>query len=174
MSIAIKHNNIMVAVVCIAAIILSVSCVTKRETITEVHTDTIYNETHDTIVVTQNKTDTIRDYKIITKTDTIRDVQTRVITLKESGDTIREVINNNVYHYVYQKDSTDKYQNKIDSLQKSISQLQQDKEKITENEKQVIVKEKSNPLKYWFFGGISTIGIACIVFFVYKLIKFFK
>lgn len=165
--------RIMVVVFIITTIISFINCTTKREIITEVHTDTIFNETHDTLVITQNKVDTIRDYQIIQKTDTIRDIQTRVITLKESGDTIREVVQNNVYHYVYQKDSTDKYKSKIDSLQKSISQLLQEKKKIQNSKDKEVVKEKKDYLGYITFF-VFIIGLACIAFFAYKLFKFLK
>ena len=166
-------TKIMVAMVIIVTIICCVNCTTKREIITEVHTDTIYNETHDTLVITQNKIDTIRDYKIITKTDTIRDIQTRIITLKESGDTIKEVVQNNVYHYVYQKDSTDKYQSKIDSLEKKLTQLQKEKEKVQNQKEKEVVKEKKNIFGYFTFL-MAFICFLCIAFLIYKIIKFFK
>ena len=146
-------------------------CVTKKEVVTEIRTDTIHIESHDTLELLTSKVDTIREYQIVQKTDTIRDVQTRIITLKESGDTIREVINNNLYHYIYQKDSTDKYQNKIDSMQQSINKLEKEKEKILNDSKKVTVKEKSN--KFWkylscFLCGILSIGVIYIVWLKIK------
>lgn len=112
---------------------LSLSCTTKKEIVYESHTDTIYNETHDTIHIF--KCDTIKETQYITHVDTIKDVQIRTITLKESGDTIREVVNNNMYHYVYAKDSTDRYKSKVDSLQKAINELQKEKVNVVENKK---------------------------------------
>lgn len=141
------------------------SCVTKKETITEVHTDTIYNETHDTVLIKQNRTDTVYEYQTITRTDTIRELQTKVITLKESGDTIREVINNNVYKYVYQKDSTNKYAKQIDSLQQAITQLKSDKEKITNDQKTEVVKTKKSIWSY-----IETYIIIIALFFILFLV----
>lgn len=143
----------------------TLSCVTKRETITEVHTDTIYNETHDTVLIKQNRIDTVYEYQTITRTDTIRELQTKVITLKESGDTIREVINNNVYKYVYQKDSTNKYAKQIDSLQQAITQLKSDKEKITNDNKKEIVKTKRSIWSY-----IETYIIIIALFFMLFLV----
>jgi succinate dehydrogenase/fumarate reductase-like Fe-S protein len=137
----------------------------------ESHTDTISLVTHDTITIQSHSVDTLHEYKVINTIDTIRDVQTKIITLRENGDTIREYINNNYYHYINQKDSSDRYQSKIDSMQKQITQLEKDKEKITNDKNKEVTKLKKN--NFWKYVtcilcGVLIVGCLYIVWLKIK------
>ena len=95
------------------------SCTTKK-----VITETIV--THDTLIVSH--TDTLRDIRTIILRDTTHHETERIVTLKESGDTIRIVNNNTLIRYVERTDSTDKYRHIADSLQAIIDKEMQHKE----------------------------------------------
>lgn len=164
-------NKIIFFVVFVFILLVCVGCHTKKEIVYESHTDTISLVTHDTITIQSHSVDTLHEYKVINTIDTIRDVQTKIITLRENGDTIREYINNNYYHYINQKDSSNKYQSKIDSLQKQITQLQTEKEKIDNQKDKEVVKVKQNVIWKYLCAIMSFLlvcGIGYILWFKLK------
>ena len=138
----------MVVLTCATIIIMNlIGCVKTQEVIREIHTtDSVFIHTTDTFTI--HHQDTIKDVRFIESHDTIREIQTRVITLKESGDTIREIVNNNIYHYVQVKDSSDKYRHVIDSLKSKITELSIQKRDSTNNQQTTTVIEKKH--NDWF------------------------
>lgn len=155
--IKVKTNLIILTIVVLLLFVLSLvyGCKVIERTEYVTVTDTLYNYNSDTIRIHQ--IDTVREVKNFYHTDTIRDVQTRIITLKESGDTIKEVVNNNLYHYIYQKDSTDKYQSKIDSLANKIQQIENEKATTT-IEKETIKKKNS----WWKYVSCVLATLLCL------------
>lgn len=143
-----------------------VSCSTKKEYVYVNTTDTLVVETHDTIHTF--KVDTIQDTRMIVLKDTVREVITKVITLKESGDTIREIVNNNIYHKVYEKDSTDKYRTRFDSIQNVLNELKESKN--TDVQVKEVVKTKNGIWKYVAYV-LATLLIAGLVYIVILKIK---
>lgn len=135
-----KLVGFLLAVVMCGILTLILGSCTTKEVVTDRYiTDTLMIVQHDTIRT--HKSDTVRDVRIVAKTDTVREQSVRVVTLKESGDTIRDVVTNNIYRYVYRSDSTDRYRSVADSLQAVIDKMRNEsKEKVVTKE---IVKTKS-------------------------------
>jgi len=106
----------------IACILMAMcSCGSKK-----VVTETIWE--HDTITI--HKTDTLRDVRTTILRDTTHHETERIITLKESGDTIRIVTNNTTVRYIEKTDSVDKYKSIADSLKSVINKQHQKQEKV--------------------------------------------
>ena len=109
-----SHENGMVFITLMAwlmimtMVMMCCSCASRKEMITEVVT------VHDTIQTV--RTDTIRDVRLVTVHDSTHHVTERIVTLKESGDTLRIVVNNNVERIVQKSDSLDRYRHVADSL----------------------------------------------------------
>lgn len=124
------------------------SCTTKK-----IITEAIV--THDTLLVSH--TDTLRDIRTIILRDTTHHETERIVTLKESGDTIRIVTNNTLIRYVERTDSTDKYRHIADSLKAVIAQ--------THNK----VTKKSNPVNWkGYLLFLCVIGALCVYILVTK------
>ena len=130
---------LLAVVMCGILTLLLGSCTTKKVVTDRYITDTLRIVQHDTILT--HNSDTVRDVRFITKTDTVKEQSLRVVTLREGGDTIRDVVTNNIYRYVYRSDSTDRYRSVADSLQAVIDKMRNEsKEKVVTKE---IVKTKS-------------------------------
>ena len=149
---------LLAVVMCAFLTLLLGSCTTKNVLTDRYITDTLRIVQHDTIRT--HKSDTVRDVRIVAKTDTVREQSVRVVTLRESGDTIRDVVTNNIYRYVYRSDSTDRYRSVADSLQAIINKMSKEsKEKVVTKE---VVKTKSIfPL--WLQGILIAIFVFCII-----------
>jgi hypothetical protein len=94
------------------------------------------------------------------KTDTVKEQSIRVVTLREGGDTIRDVVTNNIYRYVYRSDSTDRYRSVADSLQAVIDKMS--KESKTKTVTKEVVKTKSL-VPLWLQGVLLGVFIFCII-----------
>ena len=101
------------------------SCATK--TVTELV------EVHDTLTVHHHDTTTI--YKARMVHDTLHVVTERVITLKETGDTIRITTNNVIHERVEVHDTIDRYRATLDSIKQAIKDI----------DHKEVVKEKKRP-----------------------------
>lgn len=100
---------------------------------------------HDTLVIV--RTDTVINERVVRHVDTLRLESEKVITLKENDgrvDTVRIVVNNEHYKYIYVSDSTKAYKNAVDSVLKSLDK-QHNKE---------VVKRTSYPLKWLIVGCV--------------------
>ena len=118
------HNLRLMFVLLVAtlAIMLAMcSCATK--TLTELV------EIHDTLVVQHHDTTTIYQQKLVH--DTLQVVTERIVTLKESGDTIRITTNNVIREKVVEKDSVDRYRGVLDSIKSAIKHLDEKHEVVT-------------------------------------------
>ncbi len=108
-----------IAVIVIILCLLMCSCRT-----TKTLTETLI--VHDT--VQSVRTDTIRDVRMVTVHDSTHQITERVITLKESGDTLRILVNNNIERIIQKTDSLDRYRHISDSL-KAVLDMEQSKTK---------------------------------------------
>jgi hypothetical protein len=130
---------LLAVVMCGILTLLLGSCTTKKVVTDRYVTDTLRIVQHDTIRT--HKSDTVRDVRLVMKTDTVKEQSIRVVTLREGGDTIRDVVTNNIYRYVYRSDSTDRYRSVADSLQAVIDKMS--KESKTKTVTKEVVKTKS-------------------------------
>lgn len=121
------------------------SCTTKQKVVTE------YVTVHDTIRT--HHTDTLLDVRVVTHTDTIRQVECHTVTLKEGGDTLKEVH----YYYDTQKtiivDSTQRYKATVDSLRAALT---------TEQNKYKEVVKTRHVVKWWELLVIVGIVVALL------------
>jgi hypothetical protein len=132
--------------VIIFVVLLSMcSCAGKK-----VITETVV--THDTLIISH--TDTLRDIRTVILRDTTHHETERIVTLKESGDTIRIVTNNTLVRYIERTDSTDRYRSIADSLQAIIDKEMQHKE------------ERKQSAWYWQHVVVLT----AVVFFIIGLL----
>lgn len=131
----------------ITFLVICCSGCSTRKTITE----TVI--VHDTVVSV--KYDTIRDIRVITLRDTTRHEVERIVTLKESGDTIRITTNNNVIRYIERSDSINKYRAAIDSLKKAIES----------NKTKTDVKILRMP-NVWGYAFVAGLAFVIAVFFL--------
>lgn len=139
---------IMALVLTVLCAIMLVSCKTKESA-------TSYTEIHDTLTII--KRDTVIHYRNISARDTTRIEVEKIITLKENGDTIRVVVNNNNYKYIKTADSSFDYRSLIDSALRAQKDIQ--------HEKVVTVKKTSNFLN-WLYICAFILAIPIIIKFV--------
>ena len=136
----------------IAVIVLSLIFGCKTKTILQTDVVTI----HDTLVT--HRTDTIRDVKVTTKTDTIKQIESHTFTLNNVGDTIKEIHHyHNVWHTLV-KDSTNRYEARMDSLERALK-VEKDKNKVVTKTKYVI--------RWWEYVVLFAI-VGITIFFVLK------
>ena len=121
----------LISMVIIMMVVMLSGC-KGREAITE----TVY--VHDTVRV--NKTDTVRDVRVVTQRDSTHHETERIITLKESGDTLRIITNNIIERIVQRTDSIDRYRHIADSLRQSLIQEQQKNKVVTKSGTSLIDK----------------------------------
>lgn len=133
---------------------------TVEKVVTEVRTDTVEKVVADTLRETHN--DTIRETVVQNRVDTIREVQTRVVTLKESGDTIREVVKEHFYHYVHEKDSSDRYRSMVDSLEAKLRELERESKAVAE-EKTVVKERRPWWSRWWVLAVIAAIASIALI-----------
>ena len=152
-----SHENgmaflyLMAWLIIMTMIMLCCSCASRKEMITEVVT------VHDTIQTVRK--DTIRDVRLVTVHDSTHHVTERIVTLKESGDTLRIVVNNNVERIVQRSDSLDRYRHVADSLKAVIDKA------ASNNHTQVITGQRS-AIKYkilFYITLILTILITAVL-----------
>lgn len=137
-----------IIIMALMGLTLLVSCKTKE--IVRVENITV----HDTVRV--HKTDTVRDLRVVTLRDTTSRETEKIITLRESGDTLRIIQNNTIVRYVYRSDSTDRYRHVIDSLRSVIRQ----------GASKEIVKEKRG--RTWTDTiAAMVVLMACVAFFYF-------
>lgn len=132
----------------IALCILS-SCKTKK-----VVTETLF--VHDTLIVSH--TDTLIKEKWNTRHDTLQLLTEKVITIKDN-DTVKVVVNNDRYKYVYVGDSTLSTKSVVDSLIKVLDQNHNKETKIT---------KKRPPWDILIFA-VAMLAACIIVLRVHKL-----
>ena len=101
------------------------SCATRRQV--------VYADVADTLIV--GKIDTVREVRYVTETKTeYRDRwNDRIVTLNVAGDTVKEVVRQNVYveKDTHLRDSIDQYKARYDALMKSMKS-QREKETTRE------------------------------------------
>ena len=90
---------------------------------------TEYVAVHDTLLM--HKTDTMTLYKVKETHDTLRQEVERVVTLRESGDTLRVAVYRDRWRTIYRTDTTDTYRAKYDSL-KAVVDRSRDKTTVKE------------------------------------------
>ena len=151
------HENGMVFITLLAWLIimtmvmLCCSCASRKEMITEVVT------VHDTIQTV--RTDTIRDVRLVTVHDSSHHVTERIVTLRESGDTLRIVVNNNIERIVQKSDSLDRYRHVADSLKAVI-------DKAASNTHTQVITDQRLAIKYkilFYITLILTILITAVL-----------
>ena len=150
-------------VLILSFLILFCGCSTKKETVYTHSVDTIISWQRDTVV--RSSVDTIYEKKFLTIYDTIREQTVKVVTLRESGDTLREVTNNNYYHNIYRTDSIDVYRAKIDSLSSQLN-LALMKIHALDAEKKVVKQKKG--LSYYMPYIVMIIIFGLIIWALYK------
>lgn len=106
-------------------------------------------ETHDTLVV--NHTDTLQQYIIRYKTDTLRMETERVVTLRETGETIRVNVYRDRWRVDLRHDTIYKYVSKADTT------------KVTSTDK--VVKKKSNTNTFFMAIVIFCLLVIFIIWF---------
>ena len=93
--------------------------------------------------------------------DTLHVVTERIITLKETGDTLRITTNNVIHERVEVHDTIDRYRATLDSIKQAIKDI----------DHKEVVKEKKRP--WWRLAMVLGIGAALIALglWVYGEIK---
>lgn len=114
---------------------------------------------HDTLYV--HKVDTIKVYQQKTLFDTIHHWHTETITLSDTGDTIKQIVNNYFKERIIERDSSSFYRAVIDSLLKA----------NVKEEKHVKVVEKKDFLNEWKYRLISLALLVAIVLLIVPYIK---
>ena len=120
-----KENKItltaMLILMALIALCILSSCKTKK-----VVTETLF--VHDTLIVSH--TDTLIKEKWNTRHDTLQLLTEKIITIKDN-DTVKVVVNNDRYKYVYVGDSTLTTKSVVDSLIKVLDQNHNKETKVT-------------------------------------------
>lgn len=104
-----------VFVLTVLTLLLMCSCASARKTSRSMEA----RVTHDTLHVWHR--DTVSEVRVISRVDTVRELQERVVTLREGGDTLREVVNNYYWRSVVERDSSDFYKRVCDSLRSALA-----------------------------------------------------
>lgn len=139
-------------VVFIAVIVVSLLWGCKTQKIVETQVVTI----HDTLIT--HRTDTVRDVKVTTKTDTIKQIESHTYTLNNVGDTVKEIHHYNDVWHTLVKDSTNRYEARMDSLERALK-VEKDKNKVVTKTKYVI--------RWWEYVVLLFI-VGATIFFVLK------
>lgn len=138
----------------IVIIMMCCSCASEK-TLTEVIT------VHDTL--REVRTDTIRDVRLVTVHDSTHHMTERIVTLKESGDTLRIIQNNTVERIIERTDSLERYRHVVDSLKAVI-----DKAK---HQQEVKIKKGPTFLDKIIFITILIVILAGLAKFAFKTKK---
>ena len=144
-----------VFVLTVLTLLMLCSCASHRETSRSMEA----RQTHDTVHVWHH--DTVTEVRLLQRADTVRELQERVVTLREGGDTLREVVNNYYWRSVVERDSNDYYKKVCDSLRSALSV------KDTVRVEKKVVRERRwgmlDRLCYLVFLALAVYGIYLLV-----------